>query len=271
MCIAQDHRRDQLLLPALPRQAGRVPDRPGQGHPQHRAGDRRGGQPGLPRRHALGTRSGTRKALRTKQIPTHPLSADLLRRRRRQPHPALRQRRPVQSHPEQGGPHVRRPLAHRDRPRPEAAHHGQQSHHPTRARKLNARGITFITLRARTPKLSAALHDLPAKAWTAMTIARAGGKTRRVQVIDDPTATLSSYPGTLRQIAVAGLGHDEPTILITNDLTSPAKKIVERYARRMNIEQRLAESIRSFGLDALAGAVPLNVDLDVVLTVLAHT
>src|SRR5664280_1098236 len=137
--------------------------------------------------------------------------------------------------------------------------------------KLNARGITFITLRARTPKLSAALHDLPATAWTAMTIARTGGKTRRVQVIDDPTATLSSYPGTLRQIAVAGLGHDEPTILITNDLTSPAKKIVERYARRMNIEQRLAESIRSFGLDALAGAVPLNVDLDVVLTVLAHT
>jgi hypothetical protein len=39
----------------------------------------------------------------------------------------------------------------------------------------------------------------------------------------------------------------------------------------MNIEQRLAEAIRSFGLDSLAGAVPLNVDLDVVLSVLAHT
>jgi hypothetical protein len=37
----------------------------------------------------------------------------------------------------------------------------------------------------------------------------------------------------------------------------------------MNIEARLAESIRSFGVDALAGAVPLNVDLDVVLSVLA--
>ena len=137
--------------------------------------------------------------------------------------------------------------------------------------KLTARGITFITLRARTPKLTAALHALPASAWTAMTIARAGGKTRRVRIIDDPAATLSKYPCTLRQLAVAGLGHDEPTILITNDLTSAAKKIIERYARRMNIEQRLAESIRSFGLDALAGAVPLNVDLDVVLTVLAHT
>ena len=40
----------------------------------------------------------------------------------------------------------------------------------------------------------------------------------------------------------------------------------------MNIEQRLAEAIRSFGLDALARAVlRSNVDLDVVLSVLAHT
>ncbi|GAA3605723.1 hypothetical protein [Microlunatus ginsengisoli] len=137
--------------------------------------------------------------------------------------------------------------------------------------ELTDRGIGFITLRARTPRLTAALHALPTSAWTAMSIARAGGKTRRVQVIDDPAATLSSYPGTLRQIAVTGLGHDEPTLLITNDLTSPAKKIIESYARRMNIEQRLAEAIRSFGLDALAGAVALNVDLDVVLSVLAHT
>lgn len=104
-----------------------------------------------------------------------------------------------------------------------------------------------------------------------MTIARAGGSTRRVRIIDDPAAKLSTYPGTARQLAVAGLGHDEPTILVTNDLTSPAKKIIESYARRMNIEQRLAEAIRSFGLDALAGAVPLNIDLDVVLSVLAHT
>ena len=39
----------------------------------------------------------------------------------------------------------------------------------------------------------------------------------------------------------------------------------------MNIEQRLAGAIQALSLDALAGAVPLNVDLDVVLSVLAHT
>ena len=102
-------------------------------------------------------------------------------------------------------------------------------------------------------------------------MARAGGKTRRVHLIDDPATRLSAYPGTLRQLAITGLGHDEPTILITNQHTTPAKQIIETYSRRMNIEQRLAEAIRSFGLDALAGAVPLNIDLDVVLSVLAHT
>ena len=116
-----------------------------------------------------------------------------------------------------------------------------------------------------------ALHALPASEWRSLTVARAGGKTRRVQVHEDPAARLTAYPGTVRQLAVTGLGHDEPTILITNDRDHTLKALIERYAQRMNIEQRLAEAIRSFGLDALAGAVPLNVDLDVVLSVLAHT
>jgi Transposase DDE domain group 1 len=141
----------------------------------------------------------------------------------------------------------------------------------TQLGELTERGIGFITLRARTPKLTAHLHTLPTSAWTKLTVARAGGRTRRVGVIEDPTAKLSTYPGTLRQLAVAGLGHHEPTILITNQHTMPAKQVIETYSRRMNIEQRLAEAIRSFHLDSLTGAVALNIDLDVVLTVLAHT
>ncbi len=78
-----------------------------------------------------------------------------------------------------------------------------------------------------------------------------------------------NYPGQVRQIAVRGLGHEHPTVLITNDRQAKAKVLIERYASRMNIEQRLAESIRAFHIDALSSAVPLNVDLDVVLSVLA--
>jgi hypothetical protein len=53
--------------------------------------------------------------------------------------------------------------------------------------------------------------------------------------------------------------------------TLPARQGIGSYARRMNTEQRLAEAIQSFYLDALADAVPLNVDFDVTLSVLAHT
>ena len=137
--------------------------------------------------------------------------------------------------------------------------------------ELDDRQIGFITLRARHPGITRALAALPASAWTSMTLGRAGNKTRRVKVHDDPQAQLSAYPRPIRQLAVTGLGHDQPTLLITNRPALPARQVIQTYSRRMNIEQRLAEAIQSFGLDALAGAVPLNVDLDVVLSVLAHT
>jgi hypothetical protein len=137
--------------------------------------------------------------------------------------------------------------------------------------ELDDRGIGFITLRARHPGVTQALAGLPASAWASMTLGRAGNKTRRVKVHDDPAAPLSASPRPIRQLAVTGLGHDQPTLLITNQPALPARQVIQSYAKRMNIEQRLAEAIQSFGLDALAGAVPLNVDLDVVLSVLAHT
>jgi len=137
--------------------------------------------------------------------------------------------------------------------------------------ELDDRKIGFITLRARHPGITRTLAALPASAWASMTLGRAGNKTRRVKVHDDPAAALSAYPRPIRQLAVTGLGHDQPSLLITNQAQPPARQVIQSYARRMNIEQRLAEAIQSFGLDALAGAVPLNVDLDVVLSVLAHT
>ena len=137
--------------------------------------------------------------------------------------------------------------------------------------ELDDRKIGFITLRARHPGVTTALAALPATAWTSMTLGRAGNKTRRIRVHDNPAAQLSAYPRPIRQLAVTGLGHNQPTLLITNRPAMPARQVIGTYARRMNIEQRLAEAIQSFSLDALAGAVPLNVDLDVVLSVLAHT
>jgi transposase len=136
--------------------------------------------------------------------------------------------------------------------------------------ELDARGITFITLRMRSRSLMDHIADLEAtpEAWKTVRLDRPGSY-KTPKVVDEPAVTLSAYPGTVRQLVVTGLGRDTPTVIITNGGALKAKAVIERYARRMGIEQRLAEAIRAFHLDALASAVALNVDLDVVLTVLA--
>ncbi|MGH2861459.1 MAG: hypothetical protein ACRDLT_08120 [Solirubrobacteraceae bacterium] len=133
--------------------------------------------------------------------------------------------------------------------------------------ELHAADLTFITLRARTAKVTAHLEALPDSEWTPITLERRG--PYRKPRIHEQDLTVRGCPTPLRQIAVSGLGHEHPTLILTNDRTNTPKQIVARYAKRMCIEQRLEESIRSFHLDALSSAVALNVDLDTTLTVWA--
>ncbi len=133
---------------------------------------------------------------------------------------------------------------------------------------IDAAGIHFLTLRHRNPVLMARLKALPDREWKTVTLDRRGPHAHP-QVHED-TVTVRGCPRHLRQIAVRGLGHAEPTLILTNDTGSPAGRLVNRYAKRMAVEQRLEEAIRSFHLDALSSAVALNVDLDTTLTVWAQ-
>jgi hypothetical protein len=132
---------------------------------------------------------------------------------------------------------------------------------------LAARGITFLTLRQRGPKVLEALAALPATAWTTYNLKRAG-RYRHPQIHEQITR-LKGVTVPLRQIAIQNIGHENPTLLITNDLVTAAKDLFGRYAERMIIENELDADISGFGLNALASGLPLNVDLDTTLTVLA--
>jgi hypothetical protein len=133
--------------------------------------------------------------------------------------------------------------------------------------ELCARGITFLTLRQRGRNVLDTLAALPATAWTTHTIKRTG-RYRRPQ-IHEQIIRLKGVNQSLRQIAVRNIGHDHPTLLITNDLTTPAKDLFARYAERMIIENELDADITGFHLNALSSGLPLNVDLDTTLTVAA--
>ena len=133
--------------------------------------------------------------------------------------------------------------------------------------QLSGRGITWLTLRQRGKAELARLDALPARDWKTYTIARSG-RYRRPRLHED-MVKLTGISTKVRQIAVKNIGRDEPTLVITNDLTSPGKNLFARYAERMMVENELDAYIGGFHLDALTSGVPLNVDLDTALTVVA--
>ncbi len=135
--------------------------------------------------------------------------------------------------------------------------------------ELDGRGVKFATLRMRSPSLVRHINNLTSKDYKTVALDRPGPHSRP-KVHESAAVKLTSYPGTVRQLIVTGLGRDAPTVIITNDNDIKTKALIGQYARRMTIEQRLAEIIQAFHADALSSTVNLNVDLDVVLCVLAQ-
>ncbi|MGH2781924.1 MAG: helix-turn-helix domain-containing protein [Thermoleophilaceae bacterium] len=131
--------------------------------------------------------------------------------------------------------------------------------------ELDELGVGFITLRQRSPAIIAQLEGLPADAWTKSRLDRPG-KHRNVTYHED---SITIKGRSFRQIAVNGLGRDQATLILTNQQQPTVKQLIERYGQRWGIENQLAEQIRAFHLDSLCSQVPLAVDFDVALTVLA--
>jgi Transposase DDE domain len=135
---------------------------------------------------------------------------------------------------------------------------------------LNQRGMDFITLRRRSPKMLAALTRLPASAWRRVALQNVARAYRRPRVLDD-TIHLTGYEGPLRQLTVADLGHEEPTFLVTNQLRRAASTLIARYAQRMVIENSIADGIDFFHMDALSSAVAMKITCDLQLTLMASS
>src|SRR5712691_4304917 len=135
--------------------------------------------------------------------------------------------------------------------------------------ELDARGVKFLPLRMRSPTLARHISALKPAEYKTITLDRPGPHNKP-GVHQDKAVTLTSYPGTARQLVVTGLGRDAPTVIITNEHQATVRNLISQYARRMTIEQRLAEIIRAFCADALSSTVNLNVDLDIMLAVLAQ-
>jgi hypothetical protein len=133
---------------------------------------------------------------------------------------------------------------------------------------LNQQDIRFMTLRRRSKKMLATIWSRPASAWQRITL-RSLTRTFRTPKVLDKRVHLKGYHGPLRQVTVIDLGHEDPTVLLTNNLEITCPALVTRYAQRMLIENGISEAIQFFHLDALSSMVGLKVDFDLQITLMA--
>jgi transposase len=132
--------------------------------------------------------------------------------------------------------------------------------------RLEKMDITFMTLRRRSAALLKEVMLLPRSAWRTIELDVPARKYRTPRVFEQ-TITLAG--ASFRQLFIQDLGHEEPTILLTNDRKSTPTKLITRYAQRMLIENALSDAVRFFHMDALSSAVGLKVDFDMSLLVIA--
>lgn len=139
-----------------------------------------------------------------------------------------------------------------------------------RLNELNALGVHFITLRRRSRKILREIAAVPASAWRQVELK---GVTRlyRTPRILDRRIRLPGYDGPLRQLTITDLGHEEPTLLLSNHLAQSPARLIGRYAQRMLIENQIEDGIDFFHLDALSSAVALKVNCDLLLTLMASS
>jgi hypothetical protein len=135
--------------------------------------------------------------------------------------------------------------------------------------RVNQRGIHFVTIRRRGAAVIRRLRALPLRAWQHAVIDTPNRCHQRIRFVDEQVR-LPGYDGPIRQLAVDGLGREQPTLFLSNHMEETARSLIIRYAGRNGVEDGLGSSVNFFHLDCLASEVRLNVDLDVALTVLAH-
>lgn len=136
--------------------------------------------------------------------------------------------------------------------------------------ELNSRNVYFVTIRRRGSAILKRLEQTTNSDWKSATIDVPRRRNKRIQYLDE-LVQLDGYEGTLRQIAVKGLGREQPTLFLANHPDASPREMIMNYARRNGIEDGLGTNVNFFHMDNLSSEVRLNVDLDVTLTVIANS
>ncbi len=132
------------------------------------------------------------------------------------------------------------------------------------------RGIKFITLRKRNKKLIQNTLDIAQSEWKKIRINIPKRKHKSCSVYES-TVTLPKCTTSFRQIIIKDHGRAEPTFVICNEPDLPIKSILEVYAKRWRIENKIAEMVSFFNLNALSSPLMIRIHFDMIWTMIADT
>ena len=131
-------------------------------------------------------------------------------------------------------------------------------------------GVQFITLRKRTKKLLTLTEKIPENEWQKvyLPIPKRKHKSCRVHVSE---VMLPKCNLPVKQIIVTDHGRSQPTYVITNNRDLDLKDILMVYAKRWHIEQKFAELVSFFNLNALSSPLMIRIHFDILWTIIADT
>lgn len=136
--------------------------------------------------------------------------------------------------------------------------------------ELEDEKIKFITLRKRYAKLIEDTLSLPPDEWQKVHLEIPKRKYKNVSV-HESEVKLKGCSNIFRQIAIKDHGRSKPTFIITNNHELAMKDILEVYAKRWRIENKIGELVTFFNLNALSSPIMIRIHFDILWTLLADT
>jgi transposase len=136
--------------------------------------------------------------------------------------------------------------------------------------ELTNDGIKFITLRKRSQSLIEDSLNISPENWQKVFLPIPKRKYQRVSV-HETAVILKDCNNSFRQITVKDHGRKQPTYIITNNKNLTLAIVLEVYAKRWHIENKLAELVSFFNLNALSSPLMIRIHFDILWTLIADT
>ena len=136
--------------------------------------------------------------------------------------------------------------------------------------ELDENDIKFITLRTRSKNLIEETQQIPECDWEKVYLPIPKRKHKRMKAYQNQVALIKGKKA-LRQVIIKDHGRAEPTFIITNNDELKIVDLLTIYAKRWHIENKLAELVKFFNLNALSSPIMIRIHFDLLWTMIADT